>query len=157
MAGRSSASPAPQPAPRRQEATQRPELRVVDVSPRSRRPLRGAPRLTRMTPLVLVIASLLAVVVGHAVLAAGQLRLTAEQARLVAMQAHHSQAVASVAQLEAPGRIMAIAQGHLHVVAPGQDVQLPYVPLNVPLPPPNVASGGTSGNGGSSAGTSAGQ
>ncbi len=120
----------------RSAATPRPGLRVLDQRSRRRRRRRVGPALC----LTLLVLSLLSVVVGHALLAQGQVQLSAAQAALSAAQATHRQEVLSVSALETPGRIAQDAQGTLHMVPPGQVHQLPYVSLDVPLPPPTLSA-----------------
>ena len=57
----------------------------------------------------MVVAALLAVVVGQALLANGQVNLSNLQQELTLEQSAHSQAELTVAQLEAPPRIVAAA------------------------------------------------
>jgi hypothetical protein len=85
----------------------------------------------------MVVAALLAVVVGQALLANGQVKMAALQHQLTLEQSSHRQAELAVAQLETPSRIVAAAQGQLHMVAAGP-IELPYVSLSVPLPTPKV-------------------
>ncbi len=110
----------------------------------------------------LVVGALLAVVVGQALLANGQVRLSALEGQLSLEQAAHRQSELSVAQLETPARIVAAASNQLHMVDDNVK-ELPYVPLTVPLPTPQVtpapapppppattsASSGNTGNTGS--------
>ena len=86
----------------------------------------------------MVVAALLAVVVGQALLANGQVRLSTLQHELTLEQSAHRQAELAVSQLETPPRIVAAAQGQLHMVRPASVVELPYVSLSVPLPTPKV-------------------
>ena len=124
--------PGPAAAPEREAP-----LRVVD---------RGVARARRrLAPLVaagFVVGSLLLVVIGHAELAQGQVRLAAVDAALTAAQAVHRQDVLDVGALENPSRIVSQAENHLHMVEPGQVLQVPHVSLSVPLPSPAVASAG---------------
>ena len=112
-------------------------LRVVD---------RGVARARRrVAPLVaagFVVGSLLLVVIGHAELAQGQVRLAAVEAALTAAQAAHRQDALAVGALENPSRIVSQAEDHLHMVEPGQVLQVPHVSLSVPLPAPAVGSAG---------------
>lgn len=146
------ATTAPAPRPDR-----RPPLRVVERGPghRSRRAPRH--RATLVLAAALVVGTLLAVVVSHALLAQGQVRLATVQAQLTAAQQAQHQEIVAVATLEAPSRVVAQAEQSLHMAPPAQIVQLPYVPLNVPLPPPSVAPApaGT-GSGGNPAGSGGG-
>jgi hypothetical protein len=69
---------------------------------------------------LLVVGSLLAVVVGDAMITGGQVSLTTTQSQVDA---------AATAQAESQG-----------LVAPTTVVDLPQVPLNVPLPVPQTAA-----------------
>jgi hypothetical protein len=113
-----------------------PALQVVDAQPRRRRVRRR--RLVPALSMALVVGSLMAAVVGHAVLAQGQVRLTAAQTSLAAAQAGDRQATLKVARLEAPARIAGEASQGLHMEQSAQIAQLPYVPLDKPLPTPDV-------------------
>lgn len=129
---------AARPAPSRPAAApaRRPPLQVVDREPRRR------PRRRRVAPvlsLALVVGSLMAVVVGHALLDQGQVRLATAQGSLAAAQLADHQATLKVSEGETPQRIVGEAIGQLHMVRPSQTVQLPYVPLDKPLPTPSVA------------------
>lgn len=116
----------------------RPLLEVVRDDPRHRPGRRrGAAAILSAG---LVVGSLLLVVAGHAVLAEGQVRLSAEQSAVAAAQQEYGQEVLSLATLESPSRIVGEAKQDLHMVAAGQIVQLPHVPLGTPLPTPTVSS-----------------
>jgi len=127
------ATAAPQPRP----STRRPALRVFEPQPRrsSRRHLSRRGHLWLAT--VLVVGSLLAVVVGDTMVAQGQVRLADLQSKITSQQAIEKAAQTEVAQLAAPERV--VAQGILlGLTAPAQVVDLPQVPLDVPLPVPNT-------------------
>ena len=127
------ATAAPQPRP----STRRPALRVFEPLPRrtSRRHLSRRGHLWLAT--VLVVGSLLAVVVGDTMVAQGQVRLADLQSKIASQQAIQKAAQTEVAQLAAPERV--VAQGILlGLTAPAQVVDLPQVPLNVPLPVPDT-------------------
>jgi hypothetical protein len=98
-------------------------------------------RLVRYLPVVLVVVALLFVVTGQAMLASGQVRLTRLDQQLQATQAQHEQRVESVSRSETPARIVNDAM-HDGMVHPSQVVQLPYVPLNIPIATPNVTPAG---------------
>ena len=96
---------------------------------------------------MLVGGSLLLIVIGHASLAQDQVRLAGVQASLTAAQAAHRQDVLTVANLENPARVVGEAEHTLHMGSPSQVVQVPYVSLTTPLPPPKVSpppAGGSS-------------
>lgn len=126
------AAPRPVAAPER-----RPPLQIVHDQPRRRRVRRR--RLVPALSIALVVGSLMAAVVGHAVLAQGQLRLASARASLAAAQAGDRQETLTAAQLEAPARIVGEATQGLHMEQSAQTVQLPYVPLDKPLPTPDVS------------------
>lgn len=109
-------------------------LRLVDRLPRRRHRLRLS-----LVSAVLVVGSLLMVVVGHSLLAAGQVHLASVESALSAEQVTHRREVLAVGALETPSRIVTDARGSLHMVSTGQEQQLPYVPLDKPLPAPAVA------------------
>jgi cell division protein FtsL len=128
------ATAAPQPRP----STRRPPLRVFEPEPR-RSSRRGLSRRGHVwVGVALVVASLLAVVVADAMVAQGQVRLASIQSKIDGQLAIQKTAQSDVAQLAAPARIVgqAIVQGS---VAPAQVVDLPQVPLNVPLPVPDTS------------------
>jgi hypothetical protein len=89
----------------------------------------------------MIVGALLAVVIGQAVLANGQVRLSSLQQKLALEQSAHRQAELAVSQLETPSRIVSAASVQLHLVRPAQVVELPYVSLSTPIPPPKVTPG----------------
>ncbi len=95
-------------------------------------------RLLTTLAVSVIVGALLAVVVGQALLANGQVRLSSLQHALSAEQSAHRQSELAVSGLETPARIVAAATSQLQMVHPGEVVELPYVPLNVPLPTPKV-------------------
>ena len=100
-------------------------------------------RHRKLAPLVsaaLVSGSLLFVVVGHAELAQGQVRLANLQAEITSAQLLHQREVLGLAELENPSRILAVAEGTLHMRSPSQVRQLAHVPLGVKLASPHVAA-----------------
>ncbi len=87
----------------------------------------------------LVVGSLLAVVVGDAMVTQGQVRLSGLQSQVAAAQVAQKAAQVAVAQLAAPDRV--VAQGiRLGLSAPAQVVDLPQVPLDVPLRAPGTVA-----------------
>ena len=71
-------------------------------------------------------------------MAQGQVRLADLQTQIAAQQATQKSVQTAVAQLAAPDRV--VAQGiALGLTAPAQVVDLPQVPLDVPLPAPDTA------------------
>jgi hypothetical protein len=86
----------------------------------------------------MVVGSLLVVVVADAMVAQGQIRMAAIQSKINDQLVIQKSAQSEVAQLAAPGRV--VAQGINHgLIAPAQVVNLPQVPLNVPLPVPDTS------------------
>ena len=110
-------------APQARPASRRPPLRIFEPEPR-RSTRRGPSRRAYIWfAITLVAGSLLVVVVGDAMVAQGQVRLAGIQTK--------------IAQLAAPDRV--VAQGiALGLTAPAQVIDLPQVPLNVPLPAPKT-------------------
>jgi hypothetical protein len=125
---------APRSTPRRAP------LRVVPSHGREagRRGQRTRRSFTRFLPLTLIVTSLLVVVVGQAMLANGQVRMSGLQQQLTIEQGVHRQQELAVSQLEMPSRIVSAATTTLHMVRPGQVLQLPYVSLDTPIPTPTV-------------------
>jgi hypothetical protein len=92
---------------------------------------------------VLVVASLLLVVVGDALVAQDQVRLASVQMQIGADQVRQKAMQTAVAELAAPDRVVAqaLASG---LISPPTVGDLPYVPLDVPLPVPQTGAAGTS-------------
>ncbi|MBV8463048.1 MAG: hypothetical protein JO368_07130 [Acidimicrobiales bacterium] len=126
-------------APRRTapEAASRPTLRVLERKRRQRRPRRRLARPELLVAGSLVVGSLLAVVVGDAVVAQGQIRMTHTQQAIAAATATEKAEQVAVAEQAAPPVVVRGAE-RLGLVAPASIVDLPTVPLNVPLPAPIV-------------------
>jgi len=123
-------------------ATRAGDARLEVVRARTR-----ANRRHRVAPLVsaaLVSSSLLAVVVGHAVLAQEQVRLAAVQAEVTSAQVVHRRDIVSVANLGDPSRVLREAETTLHMVTPGQVIQVPHVTLGTPVQAPKVSPDTTS-------------
>jgi len=133
----------PRPLRRRAPAESAdPPLRIVDR--RSRRP--RIQRLVRPELWVggtLVVGSLLAIVVGDAVVAQGQIRLTQTQQAITAATATEKGEQVAVAGMAAPPVVVRAAES-LGLVAPTSIVDLPSVPLDVPLPVPDTTANGSS-------------
>lgn len=128
------AAVAPQPRP----TTRRPPLRVLEPKPR-RSSRRGLSRRGHLwLAVAMVVGALLMVVVGDAMVAQGQVRLAGLQAKIDGQAFIQKAAQTQVAELAAPDRVVAeaISQG---LTAPAQVVDLPQVPLNVPLPVPDTS------------------
>jgi hypothetical protein len=124
-------------APQPRTPARRPALRVFEPQPRrsSRRHLSRRGHLWLAA--LLVVGSLLAVVVGDTMVAQGQVRLADLQSQISSQLVTQKAARTTVAQLAAPERV--VAQGiQLGLAAPAQVVDLPQVPLDVPLPPPDT-------------------
>ena len=131
-ARRAAAAPQPRPSARR-PAAPRLRARAPPVRPAGA----VAARATCGWPSRLVVGSLLAVVVGDAMVAQGQVRLADSSRPIAAQQATQKSMQTEVAQLAAPDRV--VAQGiALGLTAPAQVVDLPQVPLDVPLPVPDT-------------------
>ena len=126
---------APQPRP----TSRRPALRVVQ--PERRRGIRagGSRRAPVWLAIGMVVGSLLVVVVGDTMVAQGQVRLAKIQTAIAAQQATQKSMQTEVAQLAAPDRIVAQAVAH-GLTAPAQVLNLPEVPLDVPLPMPDTSA-----------------
>jgi hypothetical protein len=90
----------------------------------------------------LVVGSLFAVVAGDAVVAQGQIRLADTQQAIAAATATEKAEQVTVAGMAAPPVVVRQAEA-LGLVAPASIVDLPTVPLNVPLPVPNTTSSAT--------------
>jgi hypothetical protein len=86
---------------------------------------------------LLIVGSLLAVVVGDALVTEGQVRLSTTQQNLAAAMASQKTLQLAVAQKAAPPVVVSQARGQ-GLVAASQVVDLPQVPLDVPLPPPRI-------------------
>jgi hypothetical protein len=84
----------------------------------------------------MIVVALLAVVIAQALLTNGQVRMSTMQHELSLEQSTHRQDELGVAELETPSRIVgaALKEGMEHPSV----TELPYVPLSVPLPAPNV-------------------
>jgi hypothetical protein len=87
----------------------------------------------------LIVASLLSVVVGDAMIAQGQVRLASTQNEVSAAITAQKTYQVAVAQKAAPPVVVAEAESQ-GLVAPSTVVDLPQVPLDVPLPVPNTAA-----------------
>ena len=125
---------APQPRP----TTRRPALRVFEPAPR-RSTRRHRSRGANVLAAALVVGSLLAVVVGDNLVAEGQVRLANVQRQIVVEQTTQKSMQTEVAQLAAPDRLVAQAIA-LGSTAPAGVVDLPQVPLDVPLPTPRTTA-----------------
>ena len=131
-ARRTATAPQPRTAPRR------PPLRVFEPEPRRsvRRSLSQRSRV--WLGVAMMVGSLLVVVVADAMVAQGQVRMAAIQSKINDQLTIQKSAQSEVAQLAAPDRV--VAQGINHgLIAPAQVVNLPQVPLNVPLPVPDTS------------------
>jgi len=125
-------------APQQRPATRRPPLRIFQPEPRRGARRGRSARAHVWLAVALVVGSLLFVVVGDAMVAQGQVRLSNLQSAIVSAQATQKSMQTEVAQLAAPDRV--VAQGiALGLTAPAQVVNLPQVPLDVPLPAPQTS------------------
>ena len=86
---------------------------------------------------LLVVGSLSAVVVGDTLMTEGQVTLSTTQQEVAAAEATQKSAQVTVAEMAAPPVVVsqAKAQG---LVVPTQVIELPQVPLDVPLPVPQT-------------------
>ena len=126
-------------APQSRPSTRRAPLRVFVPEPRRSSRRRASRRAHVWLAVALVVGSLLVVVAGDTVVAQGQVRLSALQSAITAEQATQKSMQTDVAQLAAPDRV--VAQGiALGLTAPAQVLDLPEVPLDVPLPVPQTAA-----------------
>jgi hypothetical protein len=121
------------------EQSVRPPLRVFEPAPRRRRRRRRVRRPELWAGGALVVGSLLAVVVGDAVVAQGQIRLTQTQQAITTATVTEKSDQVAVAGMAAPPVVVRTAE-RLGLVAPTSIVDLPAVPLGVPLPAPNTAA-----------------
>lgn len=144
--GRPRPDPRPVPAPDR-----RPPLRVVDPVPRHRvRPsVRRHPRLLPAAAAVAVAAALFGLVAAHALLAQGQFRLQDLERRADVEQARYERLRLDVARLEAPARVVSVAQERLGMVPPAAVTYLsPSGPASTPsAAPPSTAVAEADGDG----------
>lgn len=110
---RASGSPrlAPSLAP---DPSRRPALRLVD----GRADARRGRRSPLLAAAIVAVLALFGVVVCHALLVPGQVRLDGVEVAVTEQQARYQALRLEVAELEAPGRIVAEAQGRLGMVSP---------------------------------------
>ncbi len=92
----------------------------------------------------LIAGSLLAVVAGDDFVTQGQIHLSQLQSAIGAAQATQKSEQATVAQMAAPTRVVHLAEAEGGLVAAGQVIDLPQVPLDVPLPAPQTGPAVTS-------------
>jgi hypothetical protein len=134
-ARRAAVRTAPRPAP----AAPRPPLQVFEPAPRPKPTRRSVRRPMVWVAGLLVVGSLLAVVVGDAMISEGQVRLTATQGEIAAATTAQKALQVQVASIAAPPVVVSQAES-AGLVAPTQVVYLPRVPLNVPLPVPQLTA-----------------
>jgi hypothetical protein len=127
------------PAPRPASTPSRPPLQVFEPAPRPKPTRRSVRRPTVWVAGLLVVGSLLAVVVGDAMISQGQVRLTATQGEIAAATTAQKALQVEVASIAAPPVVVSQAES-AGLVAPTQVVYLPRVPLNVPLPVPQLTA-----------------
>jgi hypothetical protein len=132
--------PLGQPAPAERS---RPSIRLFQPAPRRRRRARRLARPELWAGGVLVVGSLLAVVVGDSVVAQGQIQLTQTQQAINSATATEKTAQVAVAGMASPPVVVRAAE-RLGLVAPTSIVDLPAVPLNVPLPAPQTNASSSS-------------
>lgn len=115
------------------EAVAAPALRLVDHSARPRR--RALTRAATVLASALAATGLFGVVSLHVFLAQGQAELDALHARADAAVTRNGQLTVGVAELEAPGRVVGWARGHLGMVPLAAVTYLPAADPAAPLPP----------------------
>jgi hypothetical protein len=126
------AAPAPSRAPDLHPA--RPRLRLVDDRRLQLADRRRRTRLLFVATGLVLVASLFGVVICHAMLVTGQGRLDSLQREVVEEQTRYQALRLRVAELEAPGRIVAEAQGRLGMVDPLGITYLTPVTTDLPVP-----------------------
>lgn len=109
---------AAQPARRRPSPPGHPPLRVVDDRRLSRGSRRRRTRLVAVVAAVLATACLFGMAAFHAMLISGQVELDRLEQRVADQQARYERHRLEVASLEAPDRIVAVAQERLGMVPP---------------------------------------
>jgi cell division protein FtsL len=129
-----STRPAPRPAPAASRPA--PRLHVVDEAPRRR--VRGT-RLVVAAIVAVAVVLLFALAAFHAMLVAGQVNLDELRPTVAEEQARYESLRLEVARLEAPDRIVAVAQERLGMVPPEDITWLP-TPAGS-LPPPSTGEG----------------
>ena len=118
-------------------AARRATLRVVEPSSRPlRRRFRKRP--ATWVSIALVAGSLFAVVAGDDLVTQGQIRLSSVQSQMASAIAKEKSEQVAVAQLAAPTRVVRMAETLDGVVATPSVIDLPEVPLDVPLPAPQT-------------------
>ncbi len=162
-ARRAPATAHPLPTPGDRPADQRPRrppLRVFEPGPKRRAERRRFRRSTLWVSAGIVVASLLAVVVADGMVAQHQIALSRTEAQLASATATEKALQTRNAEMAAPPLIVHQAESQ-GLVAPSQVIDLPQVPLDVPLPPPSLvpaapasAPGPTAGSAGASSPTS---
>jgi cell division protein FtsL len=112
---RASAAPSPAHAPEERRPR---HLKVVPEGYRTRRARRRRARLLGFTAAVIVCAGLFGLVAAHVILTQGQLQIDRMTARAADEEARHERLRLQVARLEAPERVVAVAQSRLGMVPP---------------------------------------
>ncbi len=130
----------PRSAPRPESSRpRRPPLRVLEPHRRRKQATRSVRRSTIWVSGALVVGSLFAVVAGDALVSEGQVRLATIQGQLAPAATAQKAYQVDVAQKTAPAVLVARAESQGMVANPHL-VDLPYVPLDVPLPVPQTAA-----------------
>ena len=124
MATRASHATRPAEAPARQPGS---PLGVLDRRPLLDRAARRQVRALVVLSAVVVAAALVVVAGGHALIASGQVRLDSTQAEIASALAREQNLQLERAQLEAPSRVLRIAETELKMVTPSSVVYLPPV------------------------------
>ncbi|MGA8724811.1 MAG: hypothetical protein WB565_07195, partial [Acidimicrobiales bacterium] len=112
-------------------------LRVVEPSSRPRR-RRFRKRPATWVSVALVAGSLFAVVAGDDLVTQGQIHLSTLQSQLASATAQQKSEQVAVAQLAAPTRVVRMAETEDGLVTTPSVIDLPEVPLDVPLPAPQT-------------------
>jgi hypothetical protein len=118
--------------------SRRAPLKLFEPGSRRRTGTRRFHRSSMWLSCFLVVGSLSAVVVGDTLMAEGQVTLSTTQQEVAVAEATQKSAQVTVAEMAAPPVVVsqAKAQG---LVIPTQVIELPQVPLNVPLPNPRTS------------------
>jgi len=117
--------------------SRRPPLRLFEPGSRRRTGTTRVRRSSMWLSCILVVGSLSAVVVGDTLMTEGQVALSTTQQQVAGAEATQKSAQVTVAEMAAPPVVVsqAKAQG---LVVPTQVIELPQVPLDVPLPVPQT-------------------
>jgi cell division protein FtsL len=149
VAAPTQARPSPTPRPARQPADDAPRPGLRLVRPGERTPLaarRHARALAALTA-ALVLAGLFGLVAFHVVLTESQLQLDRLQQRAAQQRDEYDRLRLKVAELEAPERVVAVAQQRLGMVSPPGVTYLSPTGVKTGLPQDDVDAHGDEGDG----------